>query len=338
MEWLKKIEMLGAKQILKIIAFATAVLFMLWIGVNILGQSTGLSVGNDYYLSDSVSSVGLNNVAYDKGGYVSERAMPYPPAPSTPSIGSDAEDFEVKDYTVGIETRDKNQECSVIRDLKKQSAVIFEQSREYDAGCSYVFKVENKEAATILAFLEAQNPKTLEEQSYTIKSEITYYADEVAILENKLASLDKTLTEAIASYESLSQLATEVGDVESLVKVIDSKLVMIERLTNARIEASNRLDAMSRAKAEALDKTTYTYFRVTVYESVFLDTEATLASWKSATQQFVRETNVLLQDITIGFVSFMLLLAKFALYLVVLLFVVRFGVRFVKQVWKGGQI
>lgn len=338
MEWLKKIEALGGKQILKVIAFGIAVLFVLWIGINLLSQSTGLSVGNENYVSDSVPSVSLNKARYENDGYAREQVLPYAPVSTPAVVGSDAEDFEIKDYTVGIETRDKNEACSVIRNLKKQPAVIFEQSREYDAGCSYVFKVANKEAATILAFLEAQNPKTLEEQSYTIKSEITYYADEVAILENKLTSLDKTLTEAVASYESLSKLATEVGDVESLVKVIDSKLMMIERLTNARIEASNRLDAMSKAKAEALDKTTYTYFRVTVYESVFLDTEATLASWKSATQQFVRETNVLLQDITIGFVSFMLLLAKFALYLVVLLFVLRFGVRFVKQVWKGGQV
>ncbi len=335
MEWIQKLEALGMKQFFKLIGFAIAVLFVLWVGITLLSESTGLSLSNDS-ISGYAPSVGINSVSYDKVRY-SEGAVLYPPVPPTGSVGNDAEDFEVKDYSVGIETRDKGELCGVVYGLKQRTEVIFEQSRAYDTGCSYVFKVANKDAAEILTLLQSLDPKTLEEQSYTIKSEVTYYADEVAILEGKLASLDKTLAEAIASYESLSQLATEVGDVESLVKVIDSKLMMIERLTNARIEASNRLDAMSKAKAEALDKTTYTYFRVTVYESVFVDTESMLASWKAATQQFVRETNVLLQDITIGFISFLLLLVKFALYFVVLILVVRYGWRFARTLWRSDQ-
>ena len=336
MEWKQKLEALGVKQFLKLLAFAIAVLFVLWVGINLLSESTGLSMSNDS-ISGFAPSAGINSASYDKGGY-SERMAKYPSAPTTGSVGNDAEDFEVKDYTVGIETRDKDEMCGVVYGLKQRPEVVFEQSQVYDTGCSYVFKVVNKDAAAILTLVESLDPKTLNEQSYTIKSEITYYADEVVILENKLASLDKTLAEAIASYESLSQLATEVGDVESLVKVIDSKLMMIERLTNARIEASNRLDVMNKAKAESLDKTTYTYFRVTVYESVFVDTEAVFASWKSATQQFVRDTNVLLQDITIGFISFLLLVVKFSLYFVVLILVARYGWRFGKTLWRSDQI
>ena len=81
----------------------------------------------------------------------------------------------------------------------------------------------------------------------------------------------------------------------------------------------------------------YTYFTVEVYENKFVDGEEIQNSWKFAVQQFVRESNRLVQELSIGLVAFLLAIVKFALYFVVILFVVRIGWTFAQKIWKTGE-
>ncbi len=342
MEFLKKFDLTGT-QFIKLIVLLGIALVALSILSSLFSSSTGLSTG----LMNSKISVSTpayyDSMEQDASYGVSELSMrnvgvdiaPVPGGGYTP--GADSEAFEVKEYSATIETRQLEQDCKAIQSLKSRPDVIFENSNEYERGCNYTFKVEKDSVESVLAIISALNPKDLNENSYTIKREVTDYTSEIQILENKLATLDKTLAEALASYESISTLATRVGDVESLAKIIDSKLNLIERLTNTRIETSSQLERINRAKSEALDRLAYTYFHVNVYENKFVDGEEIKDSWKLAVKQFVRETNNLVQDLSIGFVTLLLTLVKFALYGIVLLFVARFGYTFARKVWKSGN-
>lgn len=260
---------------------------------------------------------------------------------STPEIedsytpGNDAEAFEVKEYTAQIETRNIQRDCDVVHGLKGRTDVIFEQANSYDRGCSFTFKVEKEHVSEILDIVKAMHPRDLSESTYTIKHEVDDFTSEITILENKLASLDKTLSDAVLSYENITALASDRGDVESLAKIIESKLVIIERLTNARIETGNALERASRAKNEALDRLAYTYFSVNVYENTFVDVDSMKDSWKSAVQQFVFQANTLVQEMSIGVVYLIFTILKLAFYFVILLFATRFAWTFAKKVWKG---
>jgi hypothetical protein len=258
-----------------------------------------------------------------------------PPVYNAYSAGNDAEAFEVRNYSATIETRDRTRDCDALRALKARTDVMFEQANEYDRGCSYTFKVEKKSVEAVLALITELKPKELSENTYTIKREVDDYTSEITILENKLVSLDTTLTDALASYENITELATRTGDVESLAKIIESKLMLIERLTNARIETSNQLEYIGRAKADALDRLAYTYFTVTVYENTYADGEALKDSWKFAVQEFVRKVNQFAQEMSIGLFMLMLAIFKYALYGLIMLFVLKFGWKFVQGVWKS---
>lgn len=341
MEWLKN---LNGKDAFKL--FGIGLLALL--GITLIASLFGTGFGRVGMMAESgvmsprVSSApSFDSYAKEEMAYggadlsirnVVGTTMPVPQPGYTP--GTDAEAFEVKQYTASIETRNLAADCEVVRSLKAKSEVIFENANEYERGCSYTFKVEKNEVETVLALIEGLNPKDVSESVYTIKQEVTDYTSEVEILEKKLASLDATLAEALASYENITALATRTGDVESLARIIDSKLTLIERLTNARLETSGQLERIARAKAEALDRLAYTYFSVSIYENKFIDGEAIADSWKGAVQRFVVEVNTLLQEISIGFISLLLLLIKFALYGVLLLFVLRFAWQFTKQVWN----
>ncbi|QQR64744.1 hypothetical protein IPH92_04250 [Candidatus Kaiserbacteria bacterium] len=339
MDFLNKFNLTNA-QILKFAGLALLGFIGLTIFINVFSNGLGMS-GNTismpqgtpyaspdmYYGEAKQSNLSIRNVT---GGMEPQVEDSY-------TSGDDGEAYEVKEYGATIETRNHEIECAAVHALKARTDVIFQNANEYDRGCSYVFKVKKESVEEILGIVKELNPKELTEASYTIQKEVEDYTSEIQILQNKLASLDKTLADAILSYENITALATNAGNVDSLAKIIESKLTIIERLTSARIETSNSLERMNRSKAEALDRLLYTYFTVSVYENKFVDGEEITNSWKVAVQQFVRDTNNAVQDISIGLVYFMLMIVKIGLYFVIGLFAVRFAWMFAKRIWKSGE-
>ena len=245
----------------------------------------------------------------------------------------DSEAFEVKNYTAQIETDNLRGDCDTIAALKTRSEVIFENTSTYERGCNFTFKVAKTYIDSVLTVLESLDPKELNENVYTIKGEVDDYTSEIDILTTKLASLNQAYTEALAAYASITGLATRNGDVENLTKLIESKLTLIERLTQSRIQVAADLERMGRAKADSLDRLAYTHFSVSVTERVYIDGQAIRDSWRYAIESAIRDANTLLQDATVGLAIFIIMVLKFALYALIVLVVVRFGWGFIRKMW-----
>ncbi|MBI4122253.1 MAG: hypothetical protein HY461_02890 [Parcubacteria group bacterium] len=301
-----------------------------------------------YRISQS-DTFGVSPSAYDKGygmagnGIMEENVRlsprnvapilpPYPPEPGVP--GSDAEQFEVKQYNANIETRSLDQTCGKITALKSRPDVIFEQANAYDHGCNYTFKVTREQVPAILAVIEALDPKDLSESTYTIKRQIDDFTSETEILERKKASIEATLEDAIKAYDQLTKLATETKDVETLAKIIESKIRIIEQLTQQRISVNEQLDRLTRAKEEQLDRLEYTYFNVNVYENKFIDGEQLRDSWKAAVKEAVAAINQVLQDISVNLLAVILLIAQYLLYFVLLLVLAKHVWKYAKKYWR----
>lgn len=255
-----------------------------------------------------------------------------PPLPESPA-GDDAEAFEVTDYYATVQTRKLDETCSAVSDLKEFDYVIFENSNEYDQGCSYSFKVKNDHVEEILGLINNLNPENLTQNTYTIKRQIDDYTSEVEVLEKKRDSIDETLANAVSAYDEISALATAARDVESLAKIIDSKINLIERLTQERININEQLDRLERSKEEQLDRLAYTFFNISIYESKYVDGKEIKDSWKQAVQQFVRDLNDILQDVTINLVNIGLRVAQFVIYFFILLLAAKYGFRAAKYLW-----
>ncbi|MCK9438785.1 hypothetical protein M0Q39_01760 [Patescibacteria group bacterium] len=257
-----------------------------------------------------------------------------PPMDNTATMGDDAEDFEVTEYGANIETRHLEDTCKKVADLKSNEDVIFENANEYERSCNYNFKVKHDSVNEILAIIEELDPKELNENTYTIKRLIDDYTSEVEILEKKMASIEETLNNAVSSYDDITDLATRTQDVESLAKIIDSKIRIIERLTQEKININAQLERINRSKAEQLDRLEYTYFNVRVVENKFIDGQNLKESWKVAVKSFVRDINTVAQDITINLVSLLFLILQYIIYLFIMLIIAKYGWKFAKNVWK----
>ncbi len=279
-------------------------------------QTGKMMAESDYAEEMSVSTAPyMSPVSYD--GYTS----------------GDSEAFEVTDYSATIETQNVMNDCDQIRTLKTRTDIIFENASEHDRGCSYTFKTEKKSVAEVLALIEAMGPKELIENTYTIKREVDSYTSEIDILKRKLESLDATLTDAIAAYNDITATAKTVGDAETLARIIESKIGIIERLTNARIQTVSELDRYEKAKSDALDRMTYTHFTISIFENRYWNGEDLKDSWKREAQLFFAKTNTLVQDLSIGLVYLLLATLKYALYFFILLLIARLGWDATKRIW-----
>jgi hypothetical protein len=224
--------------------------------------------------------------------------------------------------------------CAEITALKELDYVIFESANEYDKGCNYTFKVAHSNVEEILGVIEALDPNELSESTYTIKRQLDDFTSETEILERKLASINETLESAINAYDEITLLATRTQNAEALAKIIDSKLNIIERLTQERINTTAQLERLLRAKAEQLDRLEYTYFHVNVYENKFVDGEYLKDSWQAAVKNFVRDVNRAVQDVTINLLALLFVLAQYILYFFILLISGKYLWRAVKYIWK----
>lgn len=274
---------------------------------------------------DDMAQLSMRNVA-------STRAMP-PTMPGSP-VGNTAEDFEVTSYNASIETADKAGACGVVAELKKHKYVIFESANDHDTGCDYSFKVERDRVSGVLAVIEGLNPKELSESTYTIKRQVDDFTSEEEVLTKKRESIDQTLARAMSAYDEVTILATRSQNAEALASIINSKIAIIERLTQERININEQLDRLTRAKEDQLDSLLYTHFYVNIYENKYLDVKTIGESWKHAIRQFVHDLNQVAQDITINLVALIFLVAQYALYLLILLVVVKYGWRIGRRIWE----
>ncbi len=257
-----------------------------------------------------------------------------PPYPGGGTVGADAEAYEVTDYSATIETRDLDKTCDSVAALKEADYVIFEYANTYDKGCGYTFKVQHDHVQEILDVIKAMNPKTLAENTYTIKRTVEDFTSQLDILNKKRASIDETLQAALTAYDEVTKLAIQTQNADSLANIINSKLNIIERLTQERININAQIEQLSRAKAEQLDKLEYTYFRVTVYENKFVDGKALKDSWKAAVKQFVADVNRIVQDMSINLLVVVLTVLQYALYFFIVLVVVKYGWKFARKIWR----
>lgn len=335
MEFFKNLD-LKPVTLLKVGVLAVVGIFVLSLVISLLGNSFPMRNAN-FFETPSYGK-GAMMVASDASyGGMPELSMrniaPMPPMPGT--TGNNAEEFEVTDYNASIETRDSATTCGAILKLKSLSHVIFESANESDTACYYTFKVEHAHVPEVLATVKDLNPKDLSENTYTIKRQVEDYTSEITILEKKLDAIEATLSSALRAYDDVTALATRTQDVESLAKIIDSKIQIIERLTQARLMAASDLDRLLRAKAEALDRLDYSYFNISIYENKYLDWEGVRDSWKVAAQRFVASVNQALQSATLNLIAFLFLMLPYVLYLFIAVVAAKYGWRVVKRIWKA---
>lgn len=331
--------------LLKMVGIGLLIMVVLAFVVRLFGASVGVPAwGNRASVVSApsmpsymggVAQMGESAVeAYDMdAAKLSVRNIAPVPPGTGGGAGNDAEQFEVTNYHATIQTRELASTCGTVSDLKKHDYVIFEHANNTHDTCNYTFKVERSRVEEILAQIKELKPKALSENVDTIKRQVEDFTSEKEILEKKRDSIDKTLEDAIRAYEEITTLATQTQDASSLARVIESKLQILERLTQEKININAQLDRLTRAKAEQLDRLEYTYFYVGIYESKYVDGDELKDSWKFAVRQFMHDVNRIFQDLTVNLVTLLFLALQYLIYFFIILIIVKYVWKAAKMIW-----
>lgn len=264
------------------------------------------------------------------GDYYARQAYIFPPEYSP---GTDAEQFEVKTHNATIKTRKLEKTCAKVSELKSREDVIFETSNVNENDCYFSFKVKKEKEAEIVALVESLKPENLNVHVETIKGTVDFYDKELEILENKLASIEDTLTKAQKAYDEVSRLATQARDVESLTKIIDSKLNLIERLSNQRIQVKEDIDRYKQNKSDAMDRLNFSFFNINIFEDLIFDWKQIKDSWKWELKSLVDNFNGVIQGITVQLVTYMIRFIQVAIYFFLSVFLLKFAWVATKKIW-----
>jgi len=251
------------------------------------------------------------------------------------STGIDAEDFEVKNYNGTIKTRKLDETCEQISVLKDREYVIFENSNRNDESCYYRFKVIKANEQEIVSIIKDLNPENFSAGISSIKKNIEGMDSELEILKKKLVSIEETLENAQKSYDSIFVIATRQQDAETLAKIIDSKLNLIDKLTKERLNISSRIERSNKRKADQLDRLDFTFFTINIYEDIIFDWKEIKNSWKFETKQVIRNINDVFQAISLDLITYLIRFAQITLYLFISVFLLKFVWIGVKKIWKG---
>lgn len=261
-------------------------------------------------------------------------------APSaTPSPSPDSESYEALSYQTLFKVGDLDTLCNTLETWKPLPYVVFESAVRNELRCTYRFKVERAHVAGIVTEIENLDPDEFSARTETMKKQVVEYEGQLAILLRKQELLETTLTDAVIAYDELRDLATSVEDVESLTKIIDSKLNAIERLTRERVTLSQQIDAIARRSAELADTIEYVYFFVDAQKYQVVDIASIKNSWVREMRMGVTNVNDTLQELTLGVLVLLLNLLRITIQvgivLVVVVVVGKFAWQNTRRFWNS---
>jgi len=196
--------------------------------------------------------------------------------------------------------------CNEFKSLKEKKYIIFENSNNSEKSCNFRFKIEKEKDNEIVTLIEKYKPEYFNLNIQTIKRRVDNFDSEITILTKKLESIEKTLSDAQKAYDELTILATKKEDTESLAKIIDSKLNLINKLTSERQNVRSQISRLSRDKDLQLERLKYSFFNVNIYENLIIDWREIKRSWKNQIKVFVNDLNSIAKDITINLLNYIL--------------------------------
>jgi hypothetical protein len=338
---MKMLEILKAEwpKILKIAAIVLGVIILLVLFVNLVmgpvfSQLSNSTFGQKTFGLQVSSPITASAPTYDKAYSSTELSIRNAYGNDAVAGNINSANYEVMQYNATVETRKLKQDCALVVGLKAKDYIIFQNSNIAEHNCNFSFKVDKDKVDEVLAAVKSLNPRDFSQNIESIETQVEDFTSQEEILKNKQASIDDTLKNALSAYDEITDLARKTNNADSLAKVIDSKINILERLTAERLQVSADLENLSRQKAEQLDRLKYVNFYVYIYENKILDGQSLKDSWVASVKQFINNINQTLKDLSLGLVMILLSVFKYIIYLFLILFAIKLCWKFVKGIWK----
>jgi len=286
---------------------------------------SGYVGGAPMYSKEAVSAD-----SFARGGFY----QPVPPAPSY-ATGTDAENYDLQEYSGTIETGSLNKTCDRIEALKAKDYVIFDNANRSDSSCNFSFKVAKANTDEVLNLIKELDPKFFSDNVSTIKATVEGMDNELDIQTGKLKTLKSRMEDQINEYDSIFEVAKRTNNVDAMTNIVINKQNYITQIENEMSYIQENITRLTTGKTGELDRLDYTFFNISVTEVLLLDWDHIKDSWKAAVQNLVMNFNNAIQGISLQLIGFLIVMVQAVLYLFITVFVVKYVWKGVKWIWKG---
>lgn len=263
---------------------------------------------------------------------------PYPlPNPSPTPIEnytSNLERYETTQYNVKARTKQFDELCNAVKQLKADNEINFKQITESLNNCQANFFVSKNKTEAVLATLNSYSGVEINLNTESVTRYRSQLQSQTNILQQQLSSIERSLNAAETQFSEIAELAKNQKDVATLSQTIREKINMVEMLTQQKINLTNQLDNIYRQSAELEERIDVVEFYVNVNRSypIFLNKDS--KKWETAKENLKDTFTDTMIGLTTTFVTFLLWILRLSIYLLVVLIVVRGVWKFINVIWK----
>jgi prefoldin subunit 5 len=294
--------------------------------------------------STSLEPVGYapsySSKSYD-GGMMADRAMGemmideyIPPAPTPGGYSSELESYETTQYSVSARTREMDELCDTVSGLKADPSIHFKYLNESLNNCRATFYVEENRVAGVLSALESFKNVEITRNTESVTRHREMIQSQTSILTQQLASVERSLIAAEIQFDEIAEFAREAKDAATLSEAIRYKLQNIDNLTNRKINLTSQLDNLYQQAADLEERMNIVEFYVNVYRSYPIDNDDQSRKWEAAWDELSDQFTDTLIGLSAFFGIFLLWAVRIAVYLLVVIVIIRGLWKFIKLLWS----
>lgn len=272
----------------------------------------------------------MEMASYDGGGFAPS-IMPAPePSPYVP----DLEKYETTDYSVYARTKDFDDACSLLTDLKARDDVDFRNFSEQLNYCSATFYTEEDNVDEVTERFSEIDGVEMSRDTVSVTRQRSNIQTRTGVLMEQLASVENTLTMAETQYAELTEIARAEGDASALTRAIRDKLSTIETLNQRRISLVSQIQQLDQQAADLNERIGVVAFNVSFSRAYPIYPDEDSRKWENAWEELSDSFTYFLIGFTVYLGIFILKVVQYAFYGLILLLLVRFGWKVVRRVWR----
>ncbi|MFT7644567.1 MAG: hypothetical protein ACI9BF_000216 [Candidatus Paceibacteria bacterium] len=292
-------------------------------------DSMGMSEGMDNTPSFNINSergVSMGNemkMMQDESSY-------YPPQPSPHGYTSGLENYETTEYSVTARTKQFEEMCGALSALKADSQIHFKYLNTSTNNCRATLYAYETEAKRVLDTLTNFSGAEVTRNTESVTRHRQQIQSQTSILAQQLSSVQSSLTSAEIQFDEIADFARENKDAATLSQAINQKLNNINTLTQQKINLTARLNQLYQQAADLEEMMNAVQFNVNISRSnpIYVDQES--RQWEQAWKELHGTYTETLIGLSAFFGIFLLWTARLAIYLLVLIIVLRGFWKFTK--------
>lgn len=325
---------------------AIVILFLLFIVFAVIIGSlndarSGIGLSNEMgYGGQSAPNFAMNKTMSDGMRVDSDmvviesEAMYYPPEPSPSNYTSNLETYETTTYVASGRTKEFDEACSTITNLKTSSDIHFQSINTGTNYCQASFFAEEEQAVAVTETLKGFKGIEVTRNTSSVTRHRQQLQSQTNILQQQLARVDKTLQSAEAQLNRLNSRFHSTDEVTALSSEVTNSLRFIDQMTSKKISLISQLNNTYQQATDLEARMDVVEFSVNFNRANPIYPSKFTSQWDNAWEEVKEQFNETLIGVTAVFAIFLFWVFRIALYLIVLIVVLRGFWKFVKLLWN----